>query len=68
MLLIKYDLSEYKFYKYDAGIDKVLKLSKKKSDLEIIFLKKLEAIEYNNLETIESLFDRSEFIKDFYHG
>lgn len=66
MILVKDDLSEYRFYKYDPGTDKILKLRKKRSDLEAVFLKKLESIKYNNLESVEALFDRSEFIKEFY--
>ncbi|GEM_PF-2812945 len=66
MLLVRNDLSEYRFYKYDAGTDKILRLKKKREDLEHVFLKKLDALEYNNIESIEQLFDRSEFIKEFY--
>lgn len=66
MLLVKNDLSEFRFYKYDSGTDKILKLRKKRSDLESVFLKKIEELDYNNIETIEKLFDRSEFIEEFY--
>lgn len=66
MLLVKNDLSEYRFYKYDEGTGKTLKLRKKHDELETVFLKKLDSLKYNDLESFEKIFDRSEFIKEFY--
>lgn len=65
-ILVKNDLSEYKFIKYDEGTDKILRLKKKKEDLNATFLKKLDKLEYDNFESFENIFDRSEFIKEFY--
>ncbi|MEM3650012.1 MAG: hypothetical protein QW831_04765, partial [Candidatus Jordarchaeaceae archaeon] len=66
MLLVCQGAGEYSFYKYDAGTSRILKLRKQKSDLELTFLRKLEALEYNNVDSFEELFDRSEIIKEFY--
>ncbi|MEX2751627.1 MAG: hypothetical protein Q6366_007040, partial [Candidatus Freyarchaeota archaeon] len=66
ILLVCQGAGEYSFYKYDAGTSRILKLRKQKSDLELTFLRKLEALEYNNVDSFEELFDRGEFIKEFY--
>ncbi len=66
MFLVKADLSEFIFCKYDEGKDKILKLRKKRDEIEIAFLRKLEGMAYNDLKSIEKLFDRSEFVKEFY--
>lgn len=66
MLLVKDDLSEYIFYKHDFGTGKSLKLKKKRNELEGAFLRKLDRIGYNGFESFEKLFDRSEFVKEFY--
>jgi len=66
ILLVYQGAREYRLFRYDAGTGKILKLRKRKSDLELIFLRKLEALEYNNVDSFEELFDRSEFIKEFY--
>lgn len=66
MLLVCQGAGEYLFFKYDADTGRILKLKKQKSDLELKFLRKLEALEYNNVDSFEELFDRSEIIKEFY--
>lgn len=66
MLLIKEDFSEYRFYKYDEGTGKTLRLRKKKEEIESVFIKKLDNLKYNDLEGFEKIFDRTEFIKEFY--
>ncbi|MBS7279614.1 MAG: Eco57I restriction-modification methylase domain-containing protein [Candidatus Freyarchaeota archaeon] len=66
MLLVCQEAGEYRFFKYDAGTGRILKLRKQKSDLELTFLRRLEALEYNNVDSFEELFDRSEFIKEFH--
>ena len=65
-ILIKNDFTEFRFIKYDYGIDKILRLTKKRSDLKPIFLIKLKSLQFNLLQSFENLFDRSEFIKEFY--
>ncbi len=66
ILLVCQGAKEYRFFKYDVGTGKVLKLRKQKSDIDLAFLRKLEALEYNNVDSFEELFDRSELIKEFY--
>ena len=66
LLLIKNDLLEYTFCKKDIGTGKVLRLKKKKENLETAFLNKLEGLNFDDFEIFEKIFDRSEIIKDFY--
>lgn len=66
MILISSDYKDYKFIKSVEGTDKLLRLRKKKDDLEAVFIRKLEALRYDNIEHFEKIFDRSEFIKEFY--
>lgn len=66
LVLIKNDFSEYVFIKNDEGTGKMLRLRKKVGDLNVAFLNKLDKLEYDNFEVFESIFDRSEVIKQFY--
>lgn len=66
LLLIKNNISEYIFCKKDIGTGKILRLRKKKDNLENTFLKKLEELKFDEFDIFEKIFDRSEIIKDFY--
>jgi hypothetical protein len=66
LIFVKDDFSEFIFMKNDQGTGKLLRLRKKVRDMNAAFLKKLDAIDYNNFPAFEKLFDRSEFIKEFY--
>lgn len=66
IFLVRDDFNEYLFLKYDEGTGKTLKLKKKKADLNASFLKKIENLEYDNIDSFDKIFDRSEFIKEFY--
>ncbi len=66
IILVKENLDNFIFYKIDIGTETILKLDKRRDSIETIFLKKLNRIEYNKKETLDELFDRSEFIKEFY--
>jgi len=63
MILVRSDLREYALYKLG---DKIEKLTKRTEELELAFLSKLDQVSFNNLESLEKLFDRSEFIREFY--
>jgi len=65
-LLVKDDLEEYIFLKYNEGTGKIERLKKKRDGLEMAFIKKLEKLSFGNLETLDKIFDRSEFVKEFY--
>lgn len=66
LVLVKNDFSEYVFIKNDEGTGKMLRLRKKVGDLNAAFLRKLDKLEYDNFEVFESIFDRSDVIKQFY--
>lgn len=66
LIFVKNDFSEFRFIKYDEGTGKTLRLRKKIEDMNAVFLNKLESLQYDNFDTFEKIFDRSEFIKEFY--
>lgn len=66
LILVKYGFTEFIFIKNDEGTGKMLRLRKKVGDFNAAFLKKLDKLEYNNFEVFESIFDRSDVIKQFY--
>lgn len=65
-ILAKNDFSDYIFLKRNEGTGKTLKLRKKRGQLDGRFRRKLDSLEYDNIDSFEKIFDRSEFIEDFY--
>lgn len=65
-LLVRGDLEEYIFLKYNEGTGKIERLKKKTDGLEIAFIKKLDKLSFGDIETLDKIFDRSEFVREFY--
>ncbi|MFX0172953.1 MAG: Eco57I restriction-modification methylase domain-containing protein, partial [Candidatus Hodarchaeota archaeon] len=60
------DFKKFVFIMEDFGLSKLRIIRKRYSDLNQIFLNKFEALEYDDFDSFNALFDRSEIIKEFY--
>jgi hypothetical protein len=60
------DFKKFIFSREIPGASKVVVVKKKYSDLNQIFLDKLDALKFDDFDSFEDLFDRSEIIKEFY--
>lgn len=58
--------TEFVFIQEISGTDKVITVRKKQREINQIFLDKLNNVEFDNIDSFDIIFDRSELIKEFY--